>query len=138
MHDAHLRAGGWALFGGATSASQVRRPAGPRPGRPPRPPPAARRPRLDPAYPGPISRARAPIPNTTLPSFPRSALQKQVIDPLNKFVREVHAFVSGCSRPDKDFVKIATAVAVGFAVVGGTGYLVKFVHIPITPILIGN
>ena len=84
---------------------------------------------------GLLTRARNPLPLSS--PLPSSALQKSVIDPLNKFVREAVTFVAGCQRPDKDFVKIATAVGVGFLVVGGTGYLVKFVHIPITQILIG-
>ena len=85
-----------------------------------------------------LAPARPPArPPPCRPARPSSALQKQVIDPLTKFVREATSFVAGCSRPDNDFIKVATAVAVGFAVVGGTGYLVKFVHIPITQILIG-
>lgn len=47
--------------------------------------------------------------------------------------------MQGCSRPqDQEYTQVALATLIGFATVGVTGYVVKFMHIPITAILIGG
>ena len=130
--SAAARAAPRALRRAAVLFVALRRVAGP----PPRSARRSPRPSLPRRRPSPGALPPPSLP-PSLPPARRSHLQKNVIDPLNDFFRDATSFVAGCSRPDKDFVKIATAVAVGFAVVGGTGYIVKFVHIPITQILIG-
>ncbi|KWU47489.1 hypothetical protein RHOSPDRAFT_11363, partial [Rhodotorula sp. JG-1b] len=47
-------------------------------------------------------------------------------------------FISRCTKPDKkEYLQICRAVAIGFAMMGGIGYLVKLIHIPINNILVG-
>ncbi|KZV74821.1 unnamed protein product [Peniophora sp. CBMAI 1063] len=48
-------------------------------------------------------------------------------------------FLTRCTKPSqKEFLQICRAVAVGFAIMGFIGYLVKLIHIPINNILVGG
>uniref|UniRef100_A0A2K5RTB4 Protein transport protein Sec61 subunit gamma n=1 Tax=Cebus imitator TaxID=2715852 RepID=A0A2K5RTB4_CEBIM len=43
------------------------------------------------------------------------------------------------TKPDrKEFQKIAMATAIGFAIMGFTGFFVKLIHIPINNIIVGG
>lgn len=37
-----------------------------------------------------------------------------------------------------EYLQICRAVAIGFAIMGGIGYIVKLIHIPINQILVGG
>ncbi|TNY22068.1 protein transporter Sec61 subunit gamma [Rhodotorula diobovata] len=64
---------------------------------------------------------------------------KDLADSGKVFVRDGNAFINRCTKPDKkEYVQICRAVAIGFAMMGGIGYLVKLIHIPINNILVGG
>ncbi len=53
------------------------------------------------------------------------------------FTRESIQFVQKCQKPDKkEFIKISTSCAIGFAVMGIIGYLIKLLFIPINKFLL--
>ncbi|GAA5893018.1 translocon subunit SSS1 [Sporobolomyces salmoneus] len=55
------------------------------------------------------------------------------------FVKDGNNFMTRCTKPDqKEYIQICRAVAIGFAMMGGIGYLVKLIHIPINNILVGG
>ncbi|ORY91649.1 protein transporter Sec61 subunit gamma [Leucosporidium creatinivorum] len=55
------------------------------------------------------------------------------------FAHDGQAFMTRCTKPDKkEYLQICRAVAMGFAIMGGIGYIVKLVHIPINQILVGG
>ncbi|GAA5855713.1 hypothetical protein JCM8547_001654 [Rhodosporidiobolus lusitaniae] len=55
------------------------------------------------------------------------------------FVKDGQNFLTRCTKPDKkEYLQICRAVAIGFAMMGGIGYLVKLIHIPINNILVGG
>ncbi|BGP15244.1 hypothetical protein JCM10213_000713 [Rhodosporidiobolus nylandii] len=55
------------------------------------------------------------------------------------FVKDGKVFINRCTKPDKkEYLQICRAVAIGFAMMGGIGYLVKLIHIPINNILVGG
>ncbi|KAL6078777.1 Protein transport protein Sec61 subunit gamma [Balamuthia mandrillaris] len=61
-----------------------------------------------------------------------------VVVPTKKFAKDSMHLVKRCTKPDrKEFMKIATATAIGFCIMGFIGFFVKLVHIPINHILIG-
>ncbi|BGP54777.1 hypothetical protein JCM8202_003286 [Rhodotorula sphaerocarpa] len=63
---------------------------------------------------------------------------KDLADNSKTFVNDGQAFISRCTKPDKkEYLQICRAVAIGFAMMGGIGYLVKLIHIPINNILVG-
>jgi protein transport protein SEC61 subunit gamma-like protein len=63
-----------------------------------------------------------------------------------EYVKEAQEFAANsrrllqkCTKPDaKEFKKIATSCAIGFAIMGFIGYTVKLVFIPINNIIIGS
>ncbi|KAA8499094.1 Protein transport protein Sec61 subunit gamma [Porphyridium purpureum] len=58
--------------------------------------------------------------------------------PVTEFASNSVRFLRKCEKPDrKQFVMIAKATAVGFAVMGFIGFFVRLIHIPINNILIG-
>eukprot|EP01134_Creolimax_fragrantissima_P006179 CFRG6179T1 len=63
---------------------------------------------------------------------------KEIIEPLLEFYKDSSRLLRKCSKPDrKEFEKIAAATAVGFVIMGGIGFLVKLIHIPINNIIVG-
>jgi protein transport protein SEC61 subunit gamma and related proteins len=55
------------------------------------------------------------------------------------FITDSRRLLQKCNKPDaKEFKKIASACAIGFAVMGFIGYTVKLVFIPINNILVGQ
>ena len=53
------------------------------------------------------------------------------------FARESVQFVQKCQKPDKkEFIKISTSCAIGFAIMGIIGYLIKLLFIPINKFLL--
>jgi protein transport protein SEC61 subunit gamma and related proteins len=47
--------------------------------------------------------------------------------------------VKKCTKPDrKEFIAIASAVGIGFSIMGFIGFFVKLIHIPINNILVGS
>lgn len=62
---------------------------------------------------------------------------KQGVDSLKKFTEESENFLRACEKPDvNEFKKIATSCAIGFAIMGGIGYVVKLLFIPINNIIL--
>ena len=54
-----------------------------------------------------------------------------------EFCHESVSFLQKCSKPDrKEFIKITTSCAIGFAVMGIIGYIIKLLFIPINNILL--
>ena len=46
-------------------------------------------------------------------------------------------FIQKCSKPDKkEFIKISTSCAIGFAIMGIIGYIIKLLFIPINKFLL--
>lgn len=44
-----------------------------------------------------------------------------------------------CTKPDrKEFLKVAQAVSVGFFIMGGIGFVIKLVHIPINQVIMSS
>ena len=53
------------------------------------------------------------------------------------FCHESVSFLQKCSKPDKkEFIKITTSCAIGFAIMGIIGYIIKLLFIPINNILL--
>ena len=54
------------------------------------------------------------------------------------FAVESRRLLQRCTKPDsKEFKKISFACAIGFAIMGFIGYIVKLVFIPINNIIVG-
>jgi len=57
--------------------------------------------------------------------------------PLKGFAMDSYRLIRRCNKPDqREFLKIAAATAVGFAIMGGIGFIVRLIHIPINSILL--
>lgn len=80
----------------------------------------------------------------------RGIFQKNVSEPLRRFIADSSQFLAECERPAltsvgpsskqrivPDFVIIAGVTGVGFVAFGLIAFLVKVVHAPITQILLG-
>ncbi|GAB0489341.1 hypothetical protein MMPV_000559 [Pyropia vietnamensis] len=64
---------------------------------------------------------------------------QSVAGPLHEFSIDSARLLRRCTKPDRrEFTKIATATAIGFAVMGFIGYFVRLLHIPVNNILIGS
>ncbi|GAA6041875.1 hypothetical protein JCM8097_004523 [Rhodosporidiobolus ruineniae] len=64
---------------------------------------------------------------------------KDLVASSEAFIKDGQNFMTRCTKPDKkEYLQICRAVAVGFAMMGGIGYLVKLIHIPINNILVGG
>ncbi|KAM0754158.1 protein transporter Sec61 subunit gamma [Meredithblackwellia eburnea MCA 4105] len=64
---------------------------------------------------------------------------KQLIDVPRETIKEGTQFMKRCAKPSKEeYLTICRAVAIGFAIMGGIGYVVKLVHIPINHVLVGG
>eukprot|EP00172_Hildenbrandia_rubra_P001150 Plantae.Rhodophyta-Hildenbrandia_rubra.ctg17070.p1 GENE.Plantae.Rhodophyta-Hildenbrandia_rubra.ctg17070~~Plantae.Rhodophyta-Hildenbrandia_rubra.ctg17070.p1 ORF type:complete len:132 (-),score=7.94 Plantae.Rhodophyta-Hildenbrandia_rubra.ctg17070:375-770(-) len=77
--------------------------------------------------------------SSCLPSPPNIMdAARQVTEPLQGFMSDSFRLVRKCNKPDqKEFMKIATATAVGLGVMGFIGFFVRLIHIPINAILLG-
>lgn len=64
---------------------------------------------------------------------------ESTIEQLQNFIKESIQFIQNCSKPNrKEYIKISTSCAIGFAIMGIIGYLIKVLFIPINTILLGN
>ncbi|SCV70835.1 BQ2448_3597 [Microbotryum intermedium] len=82
---------------------------------------------------------------------------KEAIESLQTEFKNGAQFMTRCTKPDKkgknlvaphthtpahsalsEYLQICRAVATGFVIMGGIGYVVKLVHIPINNILVGG
>jgi len=64
---------------------------------------------------------------------------REFMDVPQQFIRDGNQFLTRCTKPSpKEFSQICKAVAIGFAVMGGIGFFVKLIHIPINNILVGG
>ncbi|CAI8054677.1 Protein transport protein Sec61 subunit gamma [Geodia barretti] len=64
---------------------------------------------------------------------------QQYVKPLKDFAKDSMRLVKRCTKPDmKEFQRIATATAIGFAVMGFIGFFVKLIHIPINNLIVGS
>ena len=60
------------------------------------------------------------------------------LEPVREFAKDSVRLVKRCTKPDrKEFMKIAMATAIGFAIMGFIGFFVKLIHIPINNIIVG-
>lgn len=56
---------------------------------------------------------------------------------VKEFYGASRRFLEVCEKPDvAEFKKIATSCAIGFAIMGGIGYVVKLLFIPINNIIL--
>lgn len=59
------------------------------------------------------------------------------VQSVKKFTKDSENFLRACEKPDvAEFKKIATSCAIGFAIMGGIGYVVKLLFIPINNIIL--
>lgn len=66
------------------------------------------------------------------------------VQSVKKFAAESYRFLEVCEKPDVtgnhhinvEFKKIAQSCALGFAIMGGIGYVVKLLFIPINNIIL--
>lgn len=81
--------------------------------------------------------------------FLKSRMPESETNPVSEFVSDSIRFIRKCSKPDYkgiadfffnslEFMKIGTATAVGFLVMGFIGFFIKLIHIPINNILLGH
>lgn len=62
---------------------------------------------------------------------------EETVGSLKKFGNDSIRFLEVCEKPDvAEFKKIATSCAIGFAIMGGIGYAVKLLFIPINNIIL--
>eukprot|EP00567_Pseudictyota_dubia_P007514 CAMPEP_0197442460 /NCGR_PEP_ID=MMETSP1175-20131217/8473_1 /TAXON_ID=1003142 /ORGANISM="Triceratium dubium, Strain CCMP147" /LENGTH=74 /DNA_ID=CAMNT_0042972939 /DNA_START=83 /DNA_END=307 /DNA_ORIENTATION=+ len=67
------------------------------------------------------------------------AISGMVVKPLTKFYKDSYNLVNKCTKPDgKEFMRIATATGVGLLILGGIGFMVKLIHLPVNQILLGS
>ncbi len=70
-----------------------------------------------------------------------------IVDDVKGFANDSVRFLRKCSKPDKkgkftffiiwlEYLKIASSCAIGFAVMGLVGYVIKLVFIPINNIIL--
>ncbi|CAK69251.1 unnamed protein product (macronuclear) [Paramecium tetraurelia] len=60
-----------------------------------------------------------------------------ILSDVQSFGQESYRFMRKCTKPDKrEYIKIATSCAIGFAVMGAVGYFIKLVFIPINNIIL--
>eukprot|EP00330_Aristerostoma_sp_ATCC50986_P004854 CAMPEP_0114587008 /NCGR_PEP_ID=MMETSP0125-20121206/10087_1 /TAXON_ID=485358 ORGANISM="Aristerostoma sp., Strain ATCC 50986" /NCGR_SAMPLE_ID=MMETSP0125 /ASSEMBLY_ACC=CAM_ASM_000245 /LENGTH=73 /DNA_ID=CAMNT_0001782727 /DNA_START=129 /DNA_END=350 /DNA_ORIENTATION=+ len=53
------------------------------------------------------------------------------------FIQESQFFLRRCKKPDrKEFMQIAGSCAIGFAVMGAVGFIIKLLFIPINNIIL--
>ena len=73
-----------------------------------------------------------------IPCLSMSEVGSTIKGEVKSFVTESTHFLRRCTKPDKrEYVKVAQAVAVGFCLMGGIGYLIQLIHIPIRKIIVG-
>ena len=64
---------------------------------------------------------------------------KNIPKAFKEFAVNSRRLLAKCTKPDrKEFMKTATATAVGFAIMGFIGFFVKLIHIPINNIIVGS
>jgi len=64
---------------------------------------------------------------------------QELIDIPRDFLRDGTLFLHRCTKPDRrEFIKICQAVAIGFLLMGATGFVIKLIHIPVKNILVGG
>eukprot|EP00529_Nitzschia_sp_RCC80_P037840 CAMPEP_0113487420 /NCGR_PEP_ID=MMETSP0014_2-20120614/25500_1 /TAXON_ID=2857 /ORGANISM="Nitzschia sp." /LENGTH=72 /DNA_ID=CAMNT_0000381117 /DNA_START=335 /DNA_END=553 /DNA_ORIENTATION=- /assembly_acc=CAM_ASM_000159 len=69
----------------------------------------------------------------------KEGFNEVLIEPLKQFAKDSVHLVKKCTKPDrKEFQAIAYATLIGFFIMGGIGFFVKLVHIPINNILVGG
>ncbi|KAH8661946.1 hypothetical protein BX600DRAFT_465167 [Xylariales sp. PMI_506] len=56
---------------------------------------------------------------------------QEILDIPKDFVKEGTQFLSRCQKPDqKEFIKISSAVGIGFLIMGTIGYIIKLSMLP--------
>ncbi|KAM3137897.1 hypothetical protein pb186bvf_009978 [Paramecium bursaria] len=62
-----------------------------------------------------------------------------IVQEVKSFSQESYRFLNRCTKPDrKEYIKIASSCAIGFAVMGAVGYFIKLVFIPINNIILST
>ncbi|KAI8902328.1 hypothetical protein BC833DRAFT_521150 [Globomyces pollinis-pini] len=62
---------------------------------------------------------------------------QELIDGPRQFTNDSINLINRCTKPDKrEFLQIARAVGMGFALMGFIGFFVKLIHIPINNIIV--
>jgi len=60
-----------------------------------------------------------------------------VVEPSKEFVKNCTMFLRKCVKPDRrEYNKIASKTAIGFAMMGFIGFVVKLVFIPVNQIIL--
>ncbi|KAL5356712.1 hypothetical protein BJX96DRAFT_143241 [Aspergillus floccosus] len=63
---------------------------------------------------------------------------QEILNIPREFFKDGMQFIHRSQKPDRrEFIKISQAVGVGFLVMGGIGFIVKLVHIPVNNVLVG-
>ncbi|XP_078313861.1 uncharacterized protein LOC144619523 [Crassostrea virginica] len=63
----------------------------------------------------------------------------QFVDFVKTFVKDSFRLVQRCTTPNvEEFLKIAVATVIGFAILGFIGFFVRLIHIPINNIIVGS
>ncbi|KAI9024083.1 hypothetical protein DFJ74DRAFT_596758, partial [Hyaloraphidium curvatum] len=54
-----------------------------------------------------------------------------------QFYRDSVAFLNRCTKPDRrELVKVSQAIGIGFLLMGGVGFIIKLVHIPVVNLFV--
>ena len=65
-------------------------------------------------------------------------IDDSVVKPLTQFVRNSRMLVTKCDKPNyAQFMNSSYATAIGFLVMGGLGFFVKLIFIPINNVILG-
>ena len=91
-----------------------------------------------------ISKVHVILLSLIIKLIPMSKDIKDGIDGMKGFAKDSARFLSACEKPDVagtdyfsvEFKKIAVSCAIGFAIMGGIGYAVKLLFIPINNIIL--
>lgn len=67
-----------------------------------------------------------------------SDVVSSAFDEVREQYHEGVQFLTRCTKPDaKEYSKIARAIAAGFLLIGGVGYAIQLIHIPIRKLIVG-
>lgn len=63
---------------------------------------------------------------------------KTIVDEVKGFITDSTQFINRCTKPDRrEYIKVAQAVFMGFCLMGGIGYFIQLIHIPIRKLIVG-
>ncbi|KAG9390849.1 Protein translocase complex, SecE/Sec61-gamma subunit [Carpediemonas membranifera] len=66
------------------------------------------------------------------------AEEKQVSAPMQTY-NDSKRFIRRCTKPDRgEYIKISSSIAIGFLILGFSGFFIKLLSIPVNNVLVGN